>query len=763
MRIYKRSGATETFNLNKLKRFIEFQSKNLRFSSTEFADKIARGLCEDATTSEIVDYMAETAATCITIHPDYAELASRVAIFALHKKTLSSFSEKIEILYNHTNNISNKIYEIVMKNAKLIDGWIDYSRDSTLSYFGLQTLKRGYLLRRDNLVFERPQDMLMRVAIEIHQESLDDVKETYELMSKKYFLHATPTLFNSCTSRSQLSSCFLISIGDDSCRAIFKAVSDAASISKHSGGIGINISHIRAANSPLATGGSSNGIIPMIRVFEMGSRFISQGGNKRNSSIAVFLEPWHAEIEDFIDLRKNTGKEEMRCRSIFTALWVPDLFMKRVEEDKMWSLFCPNIAKGLNLVYGDEFDALYEKYEEEGLANKVLKARYLWKRIIEAQIETGTPYILYKDAINKKSNQKNVGVIKCSNLCAEIVEFTDKDEIAVCNLAAIALPMYVENGVFDYEKLISVTKVIVKNLDNVIDRNYYPVAEAKNSNFKHRPMGIGIQGLADVFAMMKIPFESEEAKKVNKCIFETIYYAAVNASCDLARNRGVYESYEGSPAQKGVLQFDMWNVKPEMYDWEETKNRVKQYGMRNSLLVALMPTATTSQILGFNECFEPFTSNVYTRRTIAGEFQIINKYLLEDLISLNLWTPELKNQLIQNEGSVQNILSIPKNIRALYKTAWEMEMRHVVEMAIARAPFVDQSQSLNIFMAQPTYVKMTSMHFKGWKGGLKTGMYYLRTQPIAAPNKFTVDKVMLAKNENKICNLDGGDCEACSS
>lgn len=633
--------------------------------------------------------------------------------------------------------ISTKTYETVMKHADELNSAIVYDRDFGYNYFGFKTLERSYLLRIDGKVAERPQHMIMRVAVGIHDDDVEKVIETYNLMSSKYFTHASPTLFNAGTPSPQLSSCFLVTMKDDSIEGIYDTLKTCAMISKTAGGIGLNVHNIRATGSYIAgTNGNSNGIVPMLRVYNNTARYVDQGGNKRPGAFAIYLEPWHADIFEFLDLRKNHGKEEVRARDLFYALWICDLFMKRVESNGSWSLFCPNEASGLADVYGEEFDKLYLKYENTpGMARQTVKAQKLWYAILEAQVETGNPFMLYKDAANMKSNQKNLGTIRSSNLCTEIIEYSAPDEVAVCNLASVALPTYVDvqREEYDFQKLHDVVKVVVKNLNKIIDVNYYPVPEARNSNMRHRPIGVGVQGLADAFLALRMPFDSPQAKHLNLQIFETIYHAAVEASTELAEVEGVYQTYEGSPASQGILQYDMWNVKPtDLWDWDELKVKVKKHGLRNSLLVAPMPTASTSQILGFNECFEPYTSNIYSRRVLAGEFQIVNPWLLKDLVDMGLWSDDMKNRIIGNNGSIQGIAGIPDDIKALYKTVWEISQKTILDMAADRAAFIDQSQSLNIHMQNPTMGKLTSMHFYGWKKGLKTGMYYLRTQAAAA-------------------------------
>ncbi|XP_047991956.1 ribonucleoside-diphosphate reductase large subunit isoform X2 [Leguminivora glycinivorella] len=695
-----------------------------------------------------------------TDHPDYAVLAARLAISNLHKETRKHFSDVITDLYNiinpHTKKrtpmISDFHYEIVMKHKERLDSTIVYDRDFKYNYFGFKTLERSYLLKINNKVAERPQHMLMRVAIGIHGEDIDAAINTYNLLSEKYFTHASPTLFSAATPRPQLSSCFLLAMKDDSIEGIYDTLKQCALISKSAGGIGVHVHCIRAKGSYIAgTNGVSNGLVPMLRVYNNTARYVDQGGNKRPGAFAVYLEPWHADIFEFLDLRKNTGKEEVRARELFYALWIPDLFMKRVEANENWSLMCPHDSPGLADCWGDEFEALYVKYEQENRFVKQVKAQILWKAIIEAQVETGTPFMLYKDSCNRKSNQKNLGTIKCSNLCTEIVEYTSSDEVAVCNLASIALNMFVnDDKTYNFEKLKDVTKTITQNLNKIIDVNFYPVPEARNSNMRHRPIGIGVQGLADTFVLMRLPYESEGAIKLNQQIFETIYYGALEASCELAEKLGVYETYEGSPASQGVLQYEMWNKTPtDLWNWAALKEKIAKHGLRNSLLLAPMPTASTAQILGNNESFEPFTSNIYQRRVLSGEFQVVNHHLLRDLTEADLWDEDMKNLIIHNNGSIQNIETIPKEIRDLYKTVWEISVKTTIQMAADRGAFIDQSQSFNIHVAEPNYGKLTSIHFYAWKMGLKTGMYYLRTKPAANAIQFTVDKF---KAKTKVTN-----------
>lgn len=692
-----------------------------------------------------------------TAHPDYAVLAARIAISNLHKQTRKQFSQLINDLYTYINPkngkpspmISDTTYNVVMKHAEELNSAIVYERDFQYNYFGFKTLERSYLLRIDGKVAERPQHLIMRVAVGIHGEDIEKAIETYNYMSQRYFTHASPTLYNAGTPQPQMSSCFLVAMKEDSIDGIYDTLKTCALISKTAGGIGLHVHNIRATGSYIAgTNGTSNGIVPMLRVFNNTARYVDQGGNKRPGAFAIYLEPWHADIFDFIDLRKNHGKEESRARDLFYALWIPDLFMKRVEENGDWSLFSPSEAPGLADVWGEKFEALYEKYEREGHAMKTVKAQKLWYHILEAQTETGNPFMLYKDAANRKSNQQNLGTIKSSNLCTEIIEYSSPDEVAVCNLASIALPSFVQHDAdgswYDFNKLHEITKVVVRNLNKIIEINMYPVPESRTSNMRNRPIAVGVQGLADAFMALRLPFDSPGAKQLNIQIFETIYHGAVETSIELARELGTYDSYEGSPASKGVLQYDMWGVTPtELWDWDTIKENLARYGMRNSLLVAPMPTASTSQILGFNECFEPYTSNIYSRRVLAGEFQIVNPWMLKDLVDMGLWSDNMKNRIIADNGSIQNITNIPDDIKALYKTVWEISQKHIIDMAADRSAFIDQSQSLNIHIKNPTMGKLTSMHFYGWKKGLKTGMYYLRTMAASAPIQFTVDQEAL--------------------
>ncbi len=714
--------------------------------------RVIEGLYDGVTTSELDNLAAEVAATMTTSHPDYTNLASRISVSNLHKNTKKSFSETMADLYNYVNPrtgkkaplLSDEVYKIIKKNSEKLDSTIIYNRDFNYDYFGFKTLERSYLLKLNGVVVERPQHMLMRVSVGIHHDDLDSAIETYNLMSKKFFTHATPTLFNSGTPKPQLSSCFLLTMKDDSIDGIYDTLKQTAKISQSAGGIGLSIHNIRSTGSYIAgTNGTSNGIVPMLRVFNDTARYVDQGGGKRKGSFAIYIEPWHSDIFDFLDLKKNHGKEEMRARDLFYAMWIPDLFMKRVEINGDWTLMCPNECPGLYDCHSDEFEKLYLKYESDEKGRKTIKARELWEKILESQIETGTPYMLYKDACNRKSNQKNLGTIRSSNLCTEILEYTSKDEIAVCNLASIALPMFVKNNSFDHKELFKVTKRVTKNLNKVIDRNYYPVKEAENSNFRHRPIGLGVQGLADTFIKLRMPFTCDEAKVLNQEIFETIYFAAMTASMEEAIKDGPYKSYKGSPISKGEFQHNMWGVKDDelsgRWDWDKLRKDLKKNGVRNSLLVAPMPTASTSQILGNNECFEPYTSNIYTRRVLSGEFIVVNKHLLEDLVKLGLWNEELKQELMKANGSIQHIENIPQDIKDLYKTVWELSMKDIIDMARHRGYFIDQSQSLNLFMEGATMAKLTSMHFYAWKSGLKTGMYYLRTKSAVDAIKFTID------------------------
>ena len=794
MQVIKRTGRKEDVSFDKitarLKKLCYGLDSNF-IDPIEISKRVIQGLFDGVTTTELDNLAAETAASLATEHPDYANLAARLAISNLHKNTKKSFSESMRKLYDYIDPktgegaglISDKHIKIIEDNASRIDSAIIYDRDYSFDYFGFKTLERSYLLRADGDVVERPQHLLMRAAIGIHGEDIDSAIETYNFMSEQWFIHATPTLFNAATPKPQLSSCFLLTVTDDSIPGIFETLTRCAKISQSAGGIGLSIHNVRAKGSYIkGTGGTSNGIVPMLRVFNDTARYVDQGGGKRKGAFAIYIEPWHADIFDFLDLKKNHGKEEQRARDLFYAMWMSDLFMERVETDSDWSLFCPNEAKDLCDVYGDEFKALYTKYEAEGLARKTVKARDVWSSIVESQVETGTPYILYKDACNEKSNQKNLGTIRSSNLCTEILEYTSPDEVAVCNLASISLAKFVneENGEYDFQRLYEVSRVVTRNLNKVIDVNYYPVKEAENSNMRHRPIGIGVQGLADAFIKMRMPFDSPEAKQLNKDIFETIYFGAISESNAIAEVEGAYESYEGSPASKGQLQFDMWGVEPSSrWDWAGIKAKIKKNGLRNSLLLAPMPTASTSQILGNNECFEPYTANIYNRRTLSGEYVVMNKHLLKDLISLGLWDNQMKQRLIASNGSVQNIDVIPAELKALYKTVWEIKQKVLIDMAADRGAFICQSQSLNLFVESPNLAMLTSMHFYGWKKGLKTGMYYLRSKAAVDPIKFTLDadyknkydesKAVMNVDapeaevvEGEVCNMDDG-CLMCGS
>lgn len=760
MHVIKRDGKSEKVMFDKITSRIQklVYGLNDKFvDPAEITMKVISGIYSGVTTVELDTLAAEIAATLTTKHPDYAILAARIAVSNLHKETKKIFSVVMDDLYNYVNPrnkkpspmLSKETYDIIMANADRLNSAIIYDRDYNYNFFGFKTLERSYLLKVNGKIAERPQHMLMRVAVGIHGEDIDSAIDTYNYLSEKWFTHASPTLFNAGTNRPQLSSCFLLTMQDDSIDGIYETLKQCALISKTAGGIGLNVHCIRASGSYIAgTNGNSNGLLPMLRVYNNTARYVDQGGNKRPGAFAVYLEPWHADIYEFLDCKKNHGKEEQRARDLFYALWIPDLFMKRVEANGDWTLMCPHECPGLPDVWGDEFEELYVKYENEGRGRRTVKAQHLWYQILESQTETGTPYMLYKDSCNRKSNQKNLGTIKCSNLCTEIVEYTSPEEVAVCNLASIALPMYVKpDKTFDFAKLAEVTKVITKNLNRIIDINYYPIPEAKTSNTRHRPIGIGVQGLADAFIRMRYPFESPEAQKLNIQIFETIYYAALEMSCELAQKEGVYESYQGSPASEGILQYDMWDVTPtDLWDWQSLKAKIAKHGLRNSLLLAPMPTASTAQILGNNESIEPYTSNIYTRRVLSGEFQVVNHHLLKDLTELGLWTDEMKSLLIERNGSIQNIDGIPADLKALFKTVWEISQKTVIKMAADRGAYIDQSQSLNVHIAEPNYGKLTSMHFFAWKSGLKTGMYYLRTRPAADPIKFTLDKQKMKQN-----------------
>jgi ribonucleoside-diphosphate reductase alpha chain len=751
MFVLKRDGRKESVKFDKITARIEKLCYGFNLvDPIDVAKKVIEGLFDGVTTSELDNLAAETAASLTTKHPDYALLASRIAVSNLHKNTTKSFSETMKRMYEYVDKKTGKnaalladdVYEIIRDNAEILDSSIIYDRDFGFDYFGFKTLEKSYLLKIDGKIAERPQHLFMRVSVGIHKEDIDSAIKTYNLMSERWFTHATPTLFNSGTPKPQMSSCFLLTMKDDSIEGIYDTLKQTAKISQSAGGIGLSIHNVRATGSYISgTNGTSNGIIPMLKVFNDTARYVDQGGGKRKGAFAIYLEPWHADIFEFLDLRKNHGKEEMRARDLFYALWVSDLFMKRVEANEDWSLFCPHEAPGLADCHSEAFEELYTRYEREGRARKTIKAQELWFAVLDSQVETGTPYLLYKDAANAKSNQQNLGTIKSSNLCTEIIEYTSDNEVAVCNLASLALPRYVINGEFDHNKLYEVTYQATLNLNKIIDNNYYPVEEARYSNLRHRPIGLGVQGLADAFILLRLPFESEAAKQLNKEIFETIYFAAMTASKDLAIQDGAYETFKGSPLSQGKFQFDLWNEKPasNRWDWENLRLDVMNHGVRNSLLVAPMPTASTSQILGNNECFEPYTSNIYTRRVLSGEFVIVNKHLLRDLVNLGLWNNSIKDKIITANGSIQNIAEIPADIKELYKTVWEIKMRNIIDMAADRGAYICQSQSLNLFINSPNASKLTSMHFYAWKKGLKTGMYYLRTQAASQAVKFTVE------------------------
>ena len=802
MQVVKRDGRRETVKFDKITARIQNLCYGLDANYVDpilVARKVIDGLYDGVNTTELDNLAAETAAALTSTHPDYAILAARVAVSNLHKTTNSSFYNTVKQLYTYLDPktgenaslIHKDVFEVIQANAARLDAAVDYTRDFDYDYFGFKTLERSYLLKLDGKVVERPQHMLMRVAVGIHSNNIDAAIETYNLMSERWFTHATPTLFNAGTPKPQLSSCFLLTMKDDSIDGIYDTLKQCAKISQSAGGIGLAIHNIRATGSYIkGTNGTSNGIIPMLKVFNDTARYVDQGGGKRKGAFAIYLEPWHADVFEFLELKKNTGAEEMRARDLFYALWISDLFMKRVQDNDVWSLFDPNEAPGLDNTYGEDFERLYEKYERECKFRKQVKAQELWFKILEAQIEAGVPYMLYKDSANRKSNQKNLGVIRSSNLCTEIMEYTSPDEVAVCNLASLALPKYIKDGKFDHQRLYDVTKVATRNLNRIIDINYYPVEEARRSNMRHRPIGLGVQGLADTFVMLRMPFESAEARQLNKEIFETIYFAAMTSSMEEAQKYGHYETYPGSPVSQGIFQYDMWGVNPSgRWDWTSLKQEVRKHGVRNSLLVAPMPTASTSQILGNNECFEPFTSNLYKRRVLSGEFIVVNKHLLKDLVAIGMWNDEMKDKLIMSNGSVLGIDEIPEHLKELYKTAWEISQKSIIDMSADRGAFICQSQSLNIFMTAPNFAKISSMHFYAWKAGLKTGMYYLRTPAATEAIKFTVDMTKqaapaavkvaqptpilsavaanAAEEQNRSdmsCSLDNPDaCEACGS
>lgn len=781
MFVTTRSGKTEPVQFDKITHRISQLSYNLDpkyVDAIQVAKRTINGLFDGITTEELDNLSAEVSAYMTSVHPDYARLAGRIAVANLHRSTSDSFQETIDILYNFKNEftgehqplLSKEFYEYAREHKDRISSEIAYSRDFEFDYFGFKTLERSYLLKVSGKIVERPQHLFMRVALGVQPHNIEEAIKTYHLISEGWFTHASPTLFNAGTNKAQMSSCFLLTMKEDSIEGIYETLKQCALISQSAGGIGLSIHDIRAKGSFIkGTNGTSNGIVPMLRVFNDTARYVDQGGGKRKGAFAIYLEPWHADIEDFIELKKNHGKEELRARDLFYALWINDLFMKRVETDKEWTLFCPNKAPGLADCYGAKFEELYEKYEKEGRGHKTVKARDLWYKIIQSQIETGSPFMLYKDHANEKSNQKNLGTIKSSNLCTEIMQYTSSKEVAVCNLASIALPKFVENGEFDHKKLFEVTYQVTKNLNRIIDLNYYPVEEARYSNMKNRPVGIGVQGLADAFFKMRMPFDSEGARRLNKEIFETIYYASLTASCDLAKEHGAYESYEGSPVSQGMLQHDLWGVKAtERWDWTTLRAKIKQYGVRNSLLMAPMPTASTSQILGNNECIEPVTSNIYTRRVLSGEFAMVNKHLVRDLIQLGLWNEEMKDRIIAHNGSIQYIPEIPADMKELYRTVWEIKQKSILEMAADRGAFIDQSQSLNIHMEDTNFGKLSSLHFAAWKLGLKTGMYYLRTRPAVDAIKFTIKETVKKTEADQqaamVCSLENPeDCVSCGS
>jgi len=830
MSVIKRSGNKEIISFDKiLKRVKNLGENTLKINYTMLAMKIIDRLYDNIPTAQIDELTAEQCASLSTTHPDYGILASRILISNHHKNTNADYATVISNLYTHKDIhdhpcplVTKELYSIVITHKDEIQNIFDFKRDYNIDYFGFKTLERAYLMRINDKIIERPQHMWMRVALCIHKDNMTKVKETYDAMSLKYFTHATPTLFNAGTPRPQLSSCYLISMESDSIQGIYNTLTDCAKISKWAGGIGMHIHNIRGRNSRIrGTNGKSNGIVPMLRVFNNTARYVDQGGGRRQGSFAIYLEPWHSDIEDFLEMKKNHGDEEARARDLFYALWIPDLFMERVEKDEQWTLMCPDTCRGLSDCYGETFNELYRSYEAKNMGIKTVKARDIWFKMLDSQIETGTPYMLYKDACNKKSNQQNLGTIKSSNLCCEIVEYSSSTETAVCNLASLGLSSFVKaDKTFDYEKLHQMTKVVTDNLNRVIDINFYPTEKTRHSNYLHRPIGIGVQGLADVFAKMNVPYHSESAKEVNRDIFETIYHAALEKSCEIARDRkeamqflsrmrkfwgaendvsheyrkvghpekniqekiveyldtfkpipheisalpdnhkGAYSSFTGSPISQGIFQFDMWNVTPsKRYDWETMRNNIKAHGLRNSLLVAPMPTASTSQILGNNECFEPFTSNIYTRRTLAGEFILVNKYLINELLHIDMWNEEIKNSIIEYKGSIQQIKELPQRLRDKYKTVWEIPMKHIIEMSRDRGAFICQSQSLNLWQKNPTYKSLTAMHFFSWKQGLKTGLYYLRSRAKASPQQFTIaptQKTTAPDPEEGVCEMCSG-------
>ncbi len=787
MYVVKRDAKKETVKFDKITARIVKMCYGLDplVSPEAVAMKVIEGIYDGVTTIDLDNLAAEVAAAKTIDHPDYALLASRIAVSNLHKETKKTFSDVMHDLYSYIDPktkqpaalLADDVYQIVMDNKELLDSSIIYDRDFRYEYFGFKTLTRSYLMKLNGKIAERPQQMLMRIAVGIHKRDIKAVITTYHLLSEGWFTHATPTLFNAGTPKPQMSSCFLLTMKEDSIEGIYDTLKSCAQISQSAGGIGLAIHDVRATGSYIkGTNGTSNGIVPMLRVFNDTARYVDQGGGKRKGSFAIYIEPWHADVFDFLDLKKNHGKEENRTRDLFLALWIPDLFMKRVKENAEWTLMCPHECPGLSDVHSEAFEKLYLKYEAENKGRKTVKAQDLWFKILESQIETGTPYMLYKDAANSKSNQQNLGTIKSSNLCTEIIEYTAPDEIAVCNLASLALPKYIrEDRTFDHDKLFEVTYQATVNLNRIIDENYYPVEDAKNSNLKHRPIGLGVQGLADAFILMGYPFESQEARDLNKAVFETMYFAAMTASKDQAIAFGSYETYAGSPVSQGVFQYDMWGVTPsDRWDWKSLKEEVKKHGVRNSLLLAPMPTASTAQILGNNECFEPYTSNIYTRRVLSGEFIIVNRHLLKDLVKAGLWNREMRLKIMAANGSIQKINEVPQKIKDLYKTAWEISQKAIIEQAADRGAYICQSQSLNIFMENANFGKLTSMHFYGWEKGLKTGMYYLRTKAATDAIKFTVDQAISVKTTDEevdlenlqaaiACSIENPDsCEMCS-
>ncbi|OIR58458.1 MAG: ribonucleoside-diphosphate reductase large chain [Amphiamblys sp. WSBS2006] len=762
MYVIKRDGTRQKIDQAEIKAKMERLSQGLNrdfVDLDDIVDKVMNGIHRGVTTEQLDELAAEIAASRIAVHPDYSVLAAKITIDNLHKKTSASILDVAEELYSFKAGerarkplIAQKIYDTIKRHHKALDKAFDFSRDYGYSYLGIKTLEKSYLLRSGTKIVERPQHMLMRVAVEIHGEDIEKALETYEHMSRRNFIHATPTLMNAGKDNNQLSSCFVLTMADDSMKGIYKTLTQCALISQTGAGIGLNIHNIRASGSLIrGTNGVSNGIVPMLRVFDATARYADQGGSKRPGAFAIYLEPWHADVLDFLSLKKNTGKEEFRARDLSYALWMPDLFMRRVENNGSWTLFCPNDAPGLSETWGEDFEALYERYERDGLGKKTMPAQKLWQEIVTAQIETGNPYIMYKDACNRKTNHQHLGTIKGSNLCTEIVEYMSPEEISVCNLGSLGLPSFIEDGKLDYALLHKVTKIATRNLDKIIDNNRYPLEKAKTSNLRHRPLGLGVQGLADVFCELKVPFDSEEGRAINRRIFETVYHAALEASCELSLEKGVYPSYAGSPVSRGFLQCDMWGVTPpatEENNWDSLREKIKEHGLRNSLLVAPMPTASTSNILGFSETVEPYTSNLYVRRVLAGEFQMVNGAMIRELCRRGLWNAETKTQMIADNGSIQRIAAIPAELKRLYRTVWEIPQKNIIQMAADRGPYIDQSQSLNIYIAEPTYSRLTSMHFYGWKKGLKTGMYYLRTMPASEAVKFTVDTRRLEQIRN---------------